>query len=482
MKIILINPPFEQSHPIIKNRRKKAILEIVQPLGLAYIAAVLEKNNYQVKIFDCAIGISQFDLESCLKKEKPDIIGITATSLSFASAERVAMNARKSLSETIIIIGGPHITALPYDVLSCGCFDVGVIGEGEITFLELIKRIEKSGLRYLDDIDGIAYRRNAGIVLTRRRDYVKVLDELPFPARHLLPPLSKYFPFSASYRRLPIATVISSRGCPMGCSFCDQGVFGSIYRARSADNILDEVELLIDKFGAREVRFYDDVFTWDRKSVFELCEKMKKRNIRVPWTCFALVSTVSKELLQEMKNAGCWQVSFGLESGDSSVLRFLKGNITLEQNERAIRLAKEVDLGIRAHFVVGSPWDTKESLKKTLRFAKKSRLDYAHFIKFMPYPGSKAYKMLINKGYHFDFTRKFNMLDNTDIMYVPESMTKEEFTHFLGRAKKEFYFRFSYILRRLISIRTWFEIKAQILGFFAFFLHLYFRNNENISH
>ena len=472
MKIVLINPPFGQSLSIAEYEHRKAILEIVAPLGIAYIAAVLERNNYQVKIFDCAIGISQFKLMDSLKKEKPDIVGIAATSLSIGSAEKVAMNVRNFLPDSIIIIGGPHVTALSYDVMSFECFDVGVIGEGEITFLELVKRIGKSGLGYLDDIDGIAYKRNGNVIITRRRDFIRDLDNLPFPARHLLPPLSKYSPILVSYRKLPIATIISSRGCPMRCSFCDRAVFGSVYRARSADNILEEMELVIDKFGAKEIRFYDDIFTCDKELVFELCQKLKKRYIRIPWTCFALVNTISKELLKKMKDAGCWQVSFGLESGDERVLKYLKKNITLAQNERAVKWAKEVGLGIRAHFVVGSPWETKESLQKTLDFAKNFNIDYAHFIKFMPYPGSEAYKMLINNGYHFDFTQKFSMMDDADIMYVPESLTKEEFTKFLIRARREFYFRISYILRRIISIRTWSEIKAQIFGFFALLLKL----------
>ncbi len=478
MKIILINPPFEQNYPIIRNQRRKAILEIVQPLGLAYIAAVLEKSGYQAKIFDCAIGISESELLELLKGEEPDIVGITATSISFYSAKNIASKIRVSLPQSYIILGGPHITASPGDLTSCKHFDAAVIGEGEVTFLELAKRIESSGLENIGDIEGIAYRKNNDVILTKKRDFIGNLNELPFPARHLLPPLYKYFPFSASYRKLPVATIVSSRGCPLGCTFCDQAIFGAVYRSRDTENILDEVELLTDKFGAREIRFYDDVFTWNKTQVFELCEKIKKRNIKIPWTCFATVNTVSRELLQKMKDAGCWQVSFGLESGDPEVLRALKKNITLDQNERAVRLAAEAGLGVRAHFVVGSPWETRQSLQKTLDFAKKSRIDYAHFIKFMPYPGSIAYRMLAEKGYRFDYDRKFNMLDNSDIMYVPESMTKKEFMGFLNSAKKQFYFRFSYILRRLVSVRTWFEIKAQVFGSLAFFLHYNFGSHE----
>ncbi|MBM3251394.1 MAG: radical SAM protein [Candidatus Omnitrophica bacterium] len=351
--------------------------------------------------------------------------------------------------------------------MACECFDIGVIGEGEITFLELVKLIEKSGLEYLEDTKGIAYRKDGNVILAEGRDFINDLNELPFPARHLLPSLSRYSPFIASYRKLPIVHIISSRGCPMGCSFCDQAVFGSGYRSRSADNILDEVELVKNKFGVKEIRFYDDVFTLDKKRVFEMCDKIRERNITISWTCFAVVNTISKELLKKMKGAGCWQISFGLESGDEGVLKYLKTDISLEQNEMAVRLAQEAGLSVRAHFVIGSPWETKESLRNTLNFAKRFNIDYAHFIKFMPYPGSKIYNILIKQGYRYDFTKRFSTLNNSDVMYVPESLTKQEFINFLGLARREFYFRPSYILRKIISIRTWNEFIRNIFSFFA---------------
>lgn len=478
MKIVLLNPPFEESYSAIKDKRKKAILEILQPLGIAYIAAVLERDNYQVKLFDCALGSSQYELFGSLRNEQPDIVGITATSLSFRSAQKVAMDVRKFFPKSIIIIGGPHVTALPYEVMSFEYFDVAVIGEGEITFLELVKRIEESGLGCLEYINGIAFRKNGNVVLTGKRNFIKDLNALPFPARHLLPPLSKYSPSPASYRKLPMATIITSRGCPMKCSFCDQAVFGSFYRLRNAESILDEIEIIKNKFGAKEIRFYDDNFTWNEKRILEICNKLKKRNIKIPWVCFASVNSVSKNLLKEMKSAGCWQILYGLESGDENVLKFLKKKVTIADNERAVRWAKEVGLSIRALFIVGSPWETKESLQRTLDFAKRFNIDYAHFNKFIPYPGSEAYKMLINKGYRFDFTQRFSMFSHADIMYIPDSLTKKEFINFLARARKEFYFRFSYILRRAISIVTWVELKAQILGFLALILRSNICNHE----
>lgn len=267
----------------------------------------------------------------------------------------------------------------------------------------------------------------------------------------------------------------------MGCSFCDQSVFGSVYRSRDADNILDEIAVAKNKFGAREIRFYDDNFTWNKNLTFEICDKIKKRNIKIPWICFASVNSVSKELLKKMKQAGCWQIIYGLESGEENVLRHLKKNVTIVDNKKAVRWAREAGLSVRADFVIGSPWETKESIQKTLDFAKEADIDYAHFNKFIPFPGSEVYKMLIKKGHHFDFTRGFSMINHSDIMYIPESLTKEELINFLIQARKNFYFRISYILRRAIRIETWIQLKAQISGFFAFFLYLKGRNCEEIA-
>jgi len=467
MNIALINPPVEEWSVIAKNKYKKAMLNIVAPLGIAYIASVLEKNNYQVKIFDFSIGAFKFKMMDYLKNNSLNIIGITATSLSIGNAKKIAMNIRKVLPKSIIVIGGPHITALPLETMDFEYFDIGVIGEGETTFLELIKRIEKSGLEYLEDIDGIVYKKNGNIVLNRRRDFIKNPDEIPFPARHLLPPLSEYSPTPASYKHLPVAVIITSRGCPMECIFCDKAVFGSIYRARSCDNVLDEIEVVMNRFGAKEITFYDDTFTLDKNRVFELCDKMKRRNIKVSWSCLTSVNCVSKELLRKMKEAGCWQVWFGLESGDERVLNYLRKGVTVSQNKRAVKWAKEAGLNVRATFVIGSPCDTKESLERTLDFAKKLNIDYAHFNKCTPFPGSQLYNMLIQKGYHFDFTQNFDMLSHDNIMYVPESLKREEFVDFLKRARKEFYCRPSYILRRLFFVRSWGELKNYILGFLA---------------
>lgn len=465
MKTLLINPPFSLEYSVGGSRSIRYVLNVIPPLGLAYLAAVLEKNNFYVKIIDCTTGLSCRDLFKEILKEKPDVVGLTAATPAFASARFIAHRIKELIPSSVLIAGGPHITALPHQTMKSDCFDIGVVSEAEETFLELLRHIQVKGLDGLDAIKGIAYRQNGKVVVTPRREFIKDLDSLPHPARHLLPPLSKYRPTPASYKRLPLATIMTSRGCPFQCVFCDRAVFGNIYRQRTADDILAEVDEVIERYGAQEIRFFDDLFTLDKERTYKICDGLKKK--KTPWTCLTTVTAVTKELLSEMKSAGCWQILFGLESADPRMLSLLKKGNTIEQNIQAVGWAKEVGLSVRADFIVGTPGETMESLKKTLRFAIDMDLDYAHFNKFVPFPGTELYKSLYSKGYNFDFNGGCSILDHSALIYVPPELIKKEYREFLDLALKRFYLRPRYIIKRLLSIRTKEELLGQLKGFFA---------------
>jgi len=469
MKVTLINPPFLARDSVGETKSIASVLNVVAPLGIAYIASVLRENGYKARIIDCTLGVSHKDLLGILLTESPDIIGISATTPTFENAKKIASSIRGILPKAKIVLGGCHVTALPEEALSDGCFDIGIIGEGEETFLELVQKIEKRGLSCLEDICGIAYRNNGSVFVSKRRPPIKDLNTLPFPARELLPELSKYSPTPASYRRLPLATLMTSRGCPMQCKFCDRSIFGSGYRQREPENILDEIEELVYRFSIKEIRFFDDAFTFDKERIFKLCEGFKRRGLKVSWTCLTTVTAVSERLLKAMRKAGCWQVLYGLESGDNQMLEILgKGN-TLQQNRSAVYLAKQTGLGVRGDFLVGAPGETKESLNNTLNFAKGLPLDYAHFNKFVPYPGTEFYKMLIKQGFRFNFSKCCSITSHSAVIYTPEGISREEFKKFLDRAHREFYLRPRHILKRLVSTRTLAELRGQIHGFFAIY-------------
>lgn len=468
MKIALIFPPYSAEDLLGKSRSLKKVLNLMPPLGIAYLASVLEQHDYEVKLFDCGVDVTYESLMDSLCKEQPEVFGISSTTPAFESAKRVARGIRERFPGAITIIGGPHVTATPERAMEGDYFDVGVLGEGEETLLELVRHFEAKGLKDLDEVVGIVYKNGdeaKQLVSTGRRPFIQNLNAVPFPARHLLPPLSYYQPTPASYKKLPLAGLITSRGCPSQCTFCDRAVFGQRYRFRNAANVVDEIEELVHKYGAREVRFFDDTFTASKQRALEICQEIKRRGLDIPWTCLTKVTAVTKELLSTMKEAGCWQVLYGLESGDPRMLALLNKGNTLEDNKQAILWAREVGLGVRADFIVGTPGETMESLERTFEFSVEMELDYVQFNKFVPLPGTELYRMLTGQGYEFDFTQySTGISDNAAAMYVPDDMTPEEYRAALDRGYQRFYLRPSYLVRRLLAIRSFEELKGHIYG------------------
>ncbi|MFC1667571.1 B12-binding domain-containing radical SAM protein [Candidatus Omnitrophota bacterium] len=468
-KVLLINPPFEQEEESVgKTESIKKVLNIVPPLGIAYIASVLEKMKIEIKIIDCAIGISYDNLFRMILTESPDVVGLTSTTPSFVKTQKVAKFIRENFPETKILIGGAHVTALPEETIKTGLFDIGVICEGEKTIQELFKSYQNERFENLDKIKGIIYKDGEVIHQNKDQSFIQDLDSIPLPARHLLPHPKFYRPTPASCRRAPYAVIMTSRGCPSVCTFCDRKVFGERCRMRSVANIFEEIESLISKYGVREIRFFDDTFTSNKKRVYEICDEFEKRKLRLSWTCLTKAACVDGPLLKRMKKTGCWQVLYGFESGDDRMLKLFKKGNTVEINKRAIKLTKEAGLEVRGDFIVGTPGETWESLERTVRFTIDMKLDYAHFNKFIPFPGTELYKKLTKEGHVFDFS-KSTVLDHKEIYYINPGMDKDEFSRFLDRANKRFYLRPGYILKRLLSIRTLHQLKGQIDGFFAIF-------------
>ena len=466
MKIALIDPPFEDEYAVGISKSIKKVLNVIPSLGLAYIASVLEREGHEVKIFDCTIGIKYHKILKELSVFQPEIIGLTGTTPASKNMIQIAYNIRKDLTNVLVLVGGAHLNALPEITMQNNCFDIGIIGEGEITIVELISHLNKFGLTNLERVLGIIYRKDGNIRFTGKRPLFRHLDDIPFPARHLLPPLDAYSPTPASLKQRPLAVMITSRGCPSKCTFCDRAIYGSSYRMRSAQNVLDEVEELIGKYGAREIRFFDDCMTLSKRRMYEICNEFERRKIIIPWTCLTKVNAVDKKLLARMKSVGCWQVLYGLESGDKRMLKLLRKGTTIEENEAAVRWAQEVGLSVRGDFIVGTPGDNLESMEKTLDFAIKLELDYAHFNKFVPLPGTELYDNLTKDGYRFDF-EKSSILDHSAILYVPDGVDKEDYRKFLDTAYKRFYLRPAYIIKRLFQIRSFNQLKDQVTGFFA---------------
>lgn len=463
MKVLLIYPPYSLEEEFGKLAK---VGNLQQPLGIGYLGAVLEKAGHKVKIIDAPpLGYSVSQILEEAKKFGPEIVGITSVTADFYKAKKIGQRIKKEIG-CLVILGGPHLTAAPEEAIKEDCFDYGVIGEGEVTLVELLKGLE--GRKEKEEIRGIIFKKNGKIVKTPARPFIKNLDSLPFPARHLMPPLSSYHPTPASYKRLPVGSMITSRGCPFQCTFCDRAVFGNTYRFRSPKNVVDEIEVLIKDFKAREIRFWDDTFNFYPKRVIEICKEILKRKIEIPWTCLGRVNFIEEEMLNFMKKAGCWQISFGIESGNEEILKKIKKGITKEMVREALSKTKKAGIRTRGFFMLGLPGETEKTMRETIDFAKSLPLDVAGFYVTIPFPNTELYQEaqkrdeLLNPNYS-----EYLMNFPEKIFYLPEGLEEKTIFDYLNKAYREFYLRPSYLFKQLLSIRNPGDLIAKIKAFFV---------------
>ncbi|MEM3704017.1 MAG: radical SAM protein, partial [Candidatus Bathyarchaeia archaeon] len=401
MKVLLINLPYPFNEgPTI-------------PLGLCYIAGVLEKEGFEVEILD--LLISRFSLKRIadkVKEFKPDIVGTGPITINYLTALR-AMKVCKELGATTVM-GGCHVTFYDMEALQEAPYlDIVVRGEGEYTLLDIVKG------RDLKDIDGITYREDGEIVRNPPRKLIENLDELPFPAKHLLP-LSKYRAYKTG------CAMMTGRGCPYNCTFCVGGkMVGKKPRLRSIKLCIDELEEIVFDYGFDLVNVVDDLLTFKIRRVFEFCDEIISRGIKVKWTAFARVDTVTKELLAKMKEAGCIFILYGVESGNQRILNLTKKRLTLEKIRRGISISNEVGITTLSSFILGLPGETKETIKESLEFGK-SLGNWYGFHVLAPYPGTEVrerakefgLKILHNNWYRYDANQAVTETEEVSASYI----------------------------------------------------------------
>lgn len=410
------------------------------PLGLGYLAAVLEKNNFKVDVIDCqALGISYNEFKQKLSKRQPTIVGITSTTLTYKSALIIAKITKEVHQNCLTIIGGCHVSFWDENALNeCPSLDIVVRKEGENTMLELVKRIEAN--KSYHDVIGTTCRKNGKIIKNPDRPYIENLDSLPFPAHHLWPlkHLRKYGNV--------IFPLMTSRGCVYWCEFCSAvRMFGRAYRMRSPKNVVDEMEFLHKKYGTDTFTFYDDAFTVDQSRVEEICQEIHNRNLKVTWDCGTRVDMVTKDLLQKMKDAGCIAVWFGVEAGSQRVIDSMGKGFTATKTMKAFKIAKEVGLMTIASVVFGFPGETKESAMETIKFIEKINPDDVGYYIATPYPGTPMAEHVKKMGWLR--VTDFNRYDTATPIFELPTMTMQEVREIRENAFHRFYLRPTYILR-----------------------------------
>jgi len=456
ISVILVNPPQ-------KNDISRALGLKAPPIGLMYLAAVLREAGEEVEILDAdllELTIDETAKEVCLKH--PSIVGVTATTPTIKNALKVVSRTRAYDSSIVTVVGGVHPTFMPEEtLLSCPDLDLVVIGEGEQTLLELTKTLKgfqwngqgysaaKEFAERVSKVNGIAYRDPSDpnlIRYTQPRAFINDLDTLPLPARDLVP----FEHYKLLGKDASIGAIITSRGCPYGCTYCSSSRIGGLkFRARSVDNVLREIQELHDRYHLRHIEIIDDIFTLNQKRAFEFAEKLRKLKLDIEWVASSRVNTITRDLARALFSAGLRILYYGVESGSQRILDLMKKKVKLEQIRDAFRITREEGVMPFGSFILGYPTETLDEMKQTIKFACELKAEYAQFCVLTPYPGTPVFYELRSKGLLLteDWDR-YTTLEPV-IKYEAFGYTAKQVKKMLDYAYRYFYLRPKYVMKHL---------------------------------
>jgi len=445
LDLLLINPAWIDYN--IKNIFTLLLQKLVKycPPGLLYLAANVRKHGYHVKIYDMELNNKLKDLLKFIEQEKPKIIGITALTFNYLDALKVLKKIKENNPNIITMIGGLHISRNPQDAIKKNLVDFEFIGEAEYTLIQVIDYlIKKKGS--LENIPGIIYKEDGRIKVNEEFPIIKDLDSLPLPALDLIDREKYFVSFQKSH---PSTIIMGSRSCPFKCIFCDK--LTNIVRLRSPENVVSEIKFFYEKYNIRDFQFYDLSFNANINWAKKLCKKLIKEKLPIVWRCNGRVELVDEELIRYMKQAGCYLIAFGVESGNNSSLKFLKKGFNVKDIIMAFKLAKKYKIETHAYYIVGIPGETKLKFLNSLTLIKSIAPDYVNLATLRPFPHTELADISLREGW-FDLS-KINIL-NPDYKYQRnltlkfEEMSPEEIIKLKKFATKAYYLNIKYILRQ----------------------------------
>lgn len=452
MKCALVVPAWTPED-IFPSRTAISQINYWQPLGTLYVAAVLQKAGYEVRFFNGAF-LSHEKLIRDIEVFSPGFIGLYSTAFGWEKAKKTAGDLRTIFGKGVFICaGGPYPIAVQERCLEDAgeSLDAIVTGEGEFTVLETVGKLQTGSS--LEGVKGLIRRNSDGkIIANLPRPLITDLDALPLPARELLGDSDRYLPPPATYKRKPVAVMMTSRGCNRHCIYCFQidKKRKSGIRYRSVENVMLEIEHCLRQ-GYREIKFIDDTFAADYGRAMRIAKEIKSRKLDFTWFASACVNQVDRPLLKAFKEAGCWAILFGAESGVQKNLNTIRKGTTLEQIQIAVKTAQEVGLKVSTPFLFGIPGETYEEGLQTIDFAIKLDPDMANFHAITPFPGTYLYDHRDTYGTISDELTDFTY---QGAAFIPYTMTREEIIDLRQKAFKRFYARPSFILKKLFSLRN----------------------------
>lgn len=429
------------------------VTSVTAPLGLAYLASYVERHGFQARILDNSIELmSRKKFSDYLDKIKPRVVGFSASTSTFPQVVNFASAVKEFDSRIMVVLGGPHPSALPQETLENDSIDIVVKGEGEETILELLTALLRGG-GGLSGIKGIYYKEGHKIMSNPAREFIRDIDSLPLPSYHLLP-MHRYR--HSPFRRVTLgksASIITSRGCVYNCSFCSNSVFGSAVRYRSPESVSEEIKYLVEKYAIKEIIFRDDAFTFDIERARQIARGIKNMGKGIKWSCYSRVNHASSELYAFFYDTGCREICFGVESGNQMVLDMAKKQITIEETEKAIELCRKHKISSLCSVIIGLPGDTVDTVLKTIKFFKRLDPDYIVFCVLVPIPGSELFKIALNEGLicladlsYADYVKIFSsVLPPVSMCQIP----KEQLVELQKKAFRDFYLRPRYFIRKL---------------------------------
>lgn len=393
MKITLINP--------------RENYDVVLPMGILYIATVLELANHQIQILD--IGPREQDWPEKIKIFNPDIIGLTLVTTQFGRAKEILSILKTLFPQAKFCAGGTHPSSLPEQTLKDLNLDFVIMGEGEYAMREVCEKISQG--QSLAGVKGVCYQENGQIILNEKREPIKNLDELPIPKRELMPD-DKWYLIPPGFIRgsfnQGIATIMSGRGCPFNCLFCaSHNVFGRGVRRRSPENVIKEIQYLKNNYQIKGLFFLDDTFTIDKNWLRTFCNLLKKENLI--WSCQGRGDTIDEEVLGLIKEAGCVQIDIGSESGNDLVLEKLNKMEHVSDLERAFALTKKFNIKTFTSFIVGNPGEGEKEIEDTKKFALRIEPDMSAFCILVPYPGTPVFELAKQNNWFTEAGKNFSV-------------------------------------------------------------------------
>jgi len=467
MKVALILSPFDQMAAAgFTTKIVKRIYGFYMPLGIASLASVLEQAGHIARVLDpCPQKLSLEKIVEWIKKENPDVLGISALTHASKNGYKLTDMLKKELPNLPVIMGGTHCTAFPEKALEdCPSLDAAVIGEAEERIVPIVEALyNKSGL---DKIKGVLFRDPASgqVINTGAPDIQLNLSKFPFAARHLFNN-DLYVPFPDQMKKNPVTNIMTSRGCTWRkCQFCfEGGKYMPLYRRRTPESVIAELRE-IKKMGFEAVVFWDDNFCVSEDWVGKFCELLKQEKLDLSWSCNGRVDTLSETMVKKIKDAGCFTVYIGFESGNQETLNKIQKGTTLLQARQAVKNCREAGIEVRGSFIIGFPWETPELAKESIEFAKELDLAFVKFMLFTPEYGTGLYDVAKNSGAFINSEMHHGSLSQA--AYLPNGFKSvEQLEKIAQRANLQYVFRPRFLIRKILSIRSWQDVRKYFDGF-----------------